>query len=80
MIMVMQPANTGKDRISNKDVKTIDHGNNGNPNDEYSIDKLLAFTTVTIKLMDPINEDNPAKCNENIIKSIHDEFMVDNGT
>jgi hypothetical protein len=35
---------------------------------------------VVIKLIEPMIEDNPVKCNEKIIISNDDKFIVDNGT
>jgi hypothetical protein len=70
MIIVIQPANTGKDIIRRNDVKKIDQGNKGINNEEYKMLKLDDFNKVTIKLIDPNNELNPTICNEKNIKSI----------
>jgi len=66
---VILPANTGIDSTNRNDVKNIDHGNKGKNRDEYRIERLHAFNNVTIKLIDPNNELNPATCNEKNIKS-----------
>ena len=70
MIIVIQPANTGRDMINSKEVKNILHGNNGINNDVYKILKLDDFNRVTIKLILPNKELNPTICNEKNIKSI----------
>jgi len=70
MIMVMQPANTGNEIISNIDVKNIDQENNDKNNILYWIDKLQDLNMVTIKLIDPNIELKPKICNEKNIKSI----------
>lgn len=69
MIIVIEPANTGRDNINKIDVKKIDHGNKGKKRDEYSIERLHAFNNVTTKLIEPNNELNPAICKEKNIKS-----------
>jgi hypothetical protein len=70
IIIVINPAKTGKEIINNKPVKNIDRGNNGRNKDEYKIERLLAFNKVTIKLIEPNNELNPATCKEkNIIST-----------
>ena len=70
IIIVIDPANTGIDNTNKNEVKNIDHGNNGKKSDEYKIERLHAFNNVTIKLIEPNNELNPATCKEKNIKSI----------
>ena len=69
MIIVILPANTGRDKINKRDVKKIDHGNKGKNKEEYKIERLQHFNNVTIKLIEPNKELNPATCKENNIKS-----------
>jgi hypothetical protein len=70
IIIVIQPANTGNDIISNIEVKKIDQLNSDRNKMLYCIDKLEALNMVTIKLIDPNNELNPMRCNEKNIRSI----------
>lgn len=70
IIMVMQPANTGKDITNNIDVKKIDQLNSDRNRILYCIARLDALNIVTMKLMDPNNELNPAACNEKNRRSI----------
>jgi hypothetical protein len=63
--MVKAPARTGIDRSSKNEVIKIDHANKGaSKNLTY-----LMCKNVAIKLIAPINEDSPAKCNAPIKKS-----------
>jgi len=64
LIIVIQPAKTGKERINNKEVKKIDQGNKGKNKERFE-----AFNKETIKLIEPNKEESPTKCNEKIIKS-----------
>ena len=59
------PAKTGSDNNNNTAVINTAHPNNGN----LSIGITLMFIIVVIKFIAPINDDIPAKCNENIAKS-----------
>jgi|OrbCnscriptome_FD_contig_91_1074762_length_845_multi_4_in_0_out_0_1 hypothetical protein len=77
--MVIKPANTGILIINNIDVKNILHGNNGIYNTDCKIVNDDAFNIVTIKLIDPNNELNPAICKLKNNKSILDELIIDNG-
>ena len=61
IIIVIQPANTGKDTNSSIEVKKIVHGNNGMNNALCKIVTEEAFKVVTIKLIDPNKELNPHK-------------------
>jgi len=67
--MVIHPANTGKERINKIEVKKRDQWNKGKNKEEYKMERLPAFNNVTIKLIEPNKEDNPAKCKEKNIKS-----------
>lgn len=69
IIIVIHPANTGKERINNKEVKKIDQGNKGKNKESCKIERLQAFNKETIKLIEPNKELNPAKCKEKNIKS-----------
>lgn len=63
------PADTGRDRIDRDGVKKIDRGDKGKKRDEYRIERLHAFNNVTIKLIEPNKELNPATCEGENIKS-----------
>jgi hypothetical protein len=65
--IVIAPANTGNDPISNPEVTSIAHMNNGAL--QTFIELALFNNIVTVKLIDPINEAAPAKCKANIAKS-----------
>jgi len=67
MIIVIAPANTGKDNNNKTAVITIAQQNKGIL--WYDIPCVLIFITVVIKLIAPNRDDTPAKCNEKIIKS-----------
>jgi len=69
IIIVILPASTGREIIKSKLVKKIDHGNKGKNKEEYKIERLTDFNNVTIKLIEPNKELNPATCKENNIKS-----------
>jgi hypothetical protein len=79
VIVVIHPANTGRDINNKKEVKNIVRGNKGIYKLEIT-ERLDAFNEVTIKLIDPNKEDNPTKCKEKNIKSIEEEFIIDKGT
>ena len=61
-------------------ITTMNQGNKGKNKDEYKIERLQAFNKETIKLREPNKELNPAKCKENNIKSIQEEFIIERGT
>lgn len=80
VIVVIHPANTGRDNNNKILVKNIVHGNKGTNKPDCKIANEVAFNTVTIKLIDPNKEDNPAKCKEKNIRSTADELIILNGT
>jgi hypothetical protein len=57
--IVIPPANTGNDNSSKMAVKNTDHTNRGNL--YQVIPGALILATVVIKLVDPNNEEIPAK-------------------
>lgn len=77
--MVVKPADTGILIINGIGVKNILRGNNGIYNTDCKIVNDDAFNIVTIKLIDPNNELNPAICGLENNKSILDELIIDNG-
>ena len=66
-IDIGSPANTGNDNSNKIAVIKIAHTNKGNLCKD--IPGALIFKTVVIKLIDPNNDDTPAKCKLNIAKS-----------
>lgn len=64
IIIVIHPANTGRDIINKIEVKNILHGNNGMNNADCRIENDAPFNIVTMKLIDPNRELNPTKCKE----------------
>ena len=63
-----------------KEVKNILQGNKGMNNALCKTERHDAFNDVTIKLIDPNNELNPAKCKLKNSRSIEDEFIIERGT
>ena len=76
----MHPANTGNEINRRNDVKNIVQGNNGINNALVKTDRQLAFNDDIIKLIEPNNELNPAKCKENIRRSMKESPMIHRGT
>ena len=56
------------------------HGNSGINRELDKIDREPALIVEIIKLILPNNEDNPAKCNENINKSTNPLLYKTKGT
>ena len=76
--IVRAPANTGTDKTSKIDVTKIDHANKGMLT---ALNERICIK-VTIKLIEPNNEDRPAICREPINKSTAAPGLyvkVDNG-
>jgi hypothetical protein len=65
--IVIAPASTGKDNNSKIAVTLAPHTNKGIRN--KCIPGVLILNTVVRKLIDPNNEERPAKCNEKIARS-----------
>ena len=62
VIVVIRPANTGRGINNGIGVKNILRGNNGINNADCKIESDVAFTIVTIKLIDPNKGLNPTIC------------------
>jgi hypothetical protein len=65
--MVIAPAETGKDNNNKKEVTNNARINNGILN--RSIFPTLILKIVTIKFIEPINDDAPARCELKMTKS-----------
>jgi uncharacterized membrane protein len=69
IIIVMQPARTGKEIISNKEVMNRDQAKRGRVRLEHTTDWLATLMMVTTKLMEPKRELRPVRCRENNMRS-----------
>jgi len=65
--IVIAPAKTGRDKISNKVVTPTLQTNNGSRSIVIPLERI--FKIVLIKLIDPIIEEAPAKCKLKIARS-----------
>lgn len=65
--MVIAPANTGRDKSSNRAVNATDHTNKGIRSKVIPVDRMLI--TVVMKFTAPRIEEIPARCNLKMAKS-----------
>ncbi len=72
IIVAITPANTGRPRINNTDVKKIDQQYGGKKRKALIIDRFLDFNKVQIELIETNKLLSPTMCNGTNMRSLEE--------